>query len=79
MSVDKELMVATNVSGVNLDTKELTLRLKYPSYLSEASQTADDLLKKLIKQHTDFFTKTPIRGLTLKWSDYTDDIEEGNV
>lgn len=69
MSEKKELLVALQVKSINLNKKELLLKLDFPFYLEGSNKMAESLLQKLIKQNLGPFEKVKIKGLTLKWEE----------
>ena len=44
---------------------------KYESYLEESNEKAEKLLKLLLEQNINYWSKIPVRGLSLIWSEYS--------
>jgi hypothetical protein len=71
MIKDKKLSVCNQIKKIDLEKREITFKLssRWDSYNNDV----DKLLAALLEQKVNFFSKIPIRGLELMWTEYSGD------
>ncbi|MFW9881384.1 MAG: hypothetical protein ACFFG0_50615 [Candidatus Thorarchaeota archaeon] len=69
----QKLMVCNNIKNIDLKKNEITFSLNYAPYLKSAQERGENLLKLLMDQIIDYWSKIPIRGLSLTWTEYSDE------
>lgn len=64
----RSLLVCNNIKSIDLEKKEITFKLQYPSFLKDTQEYADKLLEKLLEQQMNPFVRKEVRGLELNFS-----------
>jgi hypothetical protein len=73
MIEDKELFICEQIKRIDLNKKEITFSFHFAPYLKETQEEGERLLKLLLNQNIDYWSRIPIRGLCLRWSEYSEE------